>query len=100
MRAKIYGTKERPRLSVFRSHQHIHLQLIDDSKGETIVSASTLEAKSAKGKGERASAVAKLLSERALAAGIKQAVFDRGGYKYHGQVKLVAEKVKEGGLSV
>jgi large subunit ribosomal protein L18 len=103
VRAKIAGTLERPRLNVFRSARHIFAQLIDDSKGHTIVAASTLDeqvrarAKEMDKKAE-AKAVGQLLAERALAKGLKKVVFDRGGYQYHGRVQSLAEGSREGGL--
>ncbi len=103
VRAKVAGTAGRPRLNVFRSSRHIFAQLIDDSKGHTLVAASTLDdtvrsnAKQWK-KTEEAKAVGKLLAERALAMGLKQVVFDRGGYQYHGRIKSLAEGSREGGL--
>ena len=81
----------RARLSVFRSSKHIYAQVIDDLKGETVASASSLEKPAAK-------AVGKLLAERAAAKGVKDVVFDRGGYLYHGRVKALAEAAREGGL--
>lgn len=106
IRAKVKGTKNRPRLSVFRSNKHIFAQLIDDVKGETLVAASDTESvKSAKNqrksglsKVEVASKVGQALAKNALKLGIKQVVFDRGGYKYHGRVKSLAEAAREGGL--
>lgn len=93
----------RPRLSVFRSSKNIYAQVIDDVQGRTLVAASTLE-KDLKGTlktgadVEAAKAVGKLLAERAVAAGVGQVVFDRGGYMYHGRVKALAEAAREGGL--
>ncbi len=98
LRAKIFGTKDRPRLSIFRSSKRMYLQLIDDGAGKTLLSASTGEAKGIKGKESQAKTVGKILSEKALALGIKQIVFDRGGYKYHGRVKAVADAAREAGL--
>ena len=95
------GTTTRPRLSVFRSLQHIHAQVIDDSRGVTLAAASTVEA-SLRGitgqKAARAQAVGKAIAERAIAAGVQQVVFDRGGYLYHGRIKALAEAAREGGL--
>jgi large subunit ribosomal protein L18 len=94
----------RPRLSVFRSNQHIYAQVIDDAEGRTVVAASTLD-KDLKGKlkssGDTSAAaeVGKLVAERALAAGVKEVVFDRGAYLYHGRVKALADGAREGGLS-
>ena len=94
----------RTRLSVFRSSKHIYAQLIDDVKGQTLVSASSLEKdlRSAFKTGadvKAAKAVGKLVAERAAAKGIKEVVFDRGGYLYHGRVKALADAAREGGLS-
>ena len=93
----------RPRLSVFRSSKHIYAQVIDDLKGETLASASSLEKTMRDGGNtganiDAAKAVGKLVAERALAAGIKQVVFDRGAYLYHGRVKTLADAAREGGL--
>jgi large subunit ribosomal protein L18 len=94
----------RPRLSVFRSSKHIYAQVIDDEKGETVASASSME-KEMRGAGntganiDAAKAVGKLLAERAVKAGIKEVVFDRGGYLYHGRVKALADAARESGLS-
>ncbi len=100
IRQKAHG---RPRLSVFRSEQNIHAQVIDDAQGHTLAAASSLDKglKAALKTGankEAATAVGKLLAERALAAGVKQVVFDRGSYMYHGRVKALAEAAREGGL--
>ena len=100
LRQKSHG---RPRLSVFRSSKNIYAQVIDDAQGRTLASASTLD-ESLKGTlktgadKDAAAAVGKLLAERALAAGIKQVVFDRGSYLYHGRVKTLADAAREGGL--
>ncbi len=92
IRGKIRGTKDRPRLSVFRSNKHIYAQLIDDQAGETLAAAS--------GGGDisTASKVGKDLAKKALKLKIKKVVFDRGGYKYHGRVKALAEGARQGGL--
>ena len=100
VRKNISGTAERPRLNVFRSLNHIYAQIIDDTKGITLVAASSMD-KDFEGKGanvEAAKAVGKKVAEKALAAGIKQVVFDRGGYIYHGRVAALAEGAREGGL--
>ena len=100
VRKLISGTTERPRLNVFRSLKHIYAQIIDDTKGVTLVSASTLDKELKENYGgnkDAAKAVGKLVAERALAAGIKSVVFDRGGYIYHGRVKELAEGAREGG---
>ena len=92
----------RPRLSVFRSNRHIYAQLIDDREGRTVAAASTVEnALRSEGGADRAAAgrVGALIAERALAAGHKEVVFDRGGYRYHGRVKALAEAAREGGLT-
>jgi large subunit ribosomal protein L18 len=93
----------RPRLSVFRSGKHIYAQVIDDLKGETVASASSLEkilreAGKTGANIDAAKAVGKLLAERARAAGVKQAVFDRGGFRYHGRVRALADAAREAGL--
>lgn len=103
VRAKIKGTKSVPRVSVFRSNKHVFAQLIDDSTGKTIVS-SVIKSKGksvVKGnKTEIASAVGEMLAKKAQDAGINQAVFDRGGYKYHGRIKALAEGLRKGGLKL
>ncbi|MFN8482822.1 MAG: 50S ribosomal protein L18 [Anaerolineae bacterium] len=103
VRKRVSGTSERPRLSVYRSLVHIYAQVIDDSEGRTLVSASTLDASlkaklAEMTKTEEAQAVGQLVAQRALDAGIKQVVFDRGGYVYHGRVKAVADAAREAGL--
>ncbi len=101
VRAKISGTAACPRLDVFRSLQHIYAQLIDDVAGVTLVSASTTEKDFTAygGNVEAARAVGKLLAERAAEKNIKDCVFDRGGYVYHGRVAALAEGAREGGLN-
>lgn len=101
VRAKISGTAERPRLSVYRSNQHIYAQLIDDLSGHTLAAASSREAGvAAEGAApvEVARAVGQKLAERAKAAGIERAVFDRNGFRYHGRVKSLADGARTGGL--
>jgi large subunit ribosomal protein L18 len=101
VRSTVHGVAARPRLNVFRSLKHIHVQLIDDDAGHTLVAASTLETairSEDNKKAEQAVAVGKLLAQRALAKNIKQVVFDRAGYRYHGRVKAVADGAREGGL--
>lgn len=93
----------RPRLSVFRSSKHIYAQVIDDMEGDTLAAASTLDPKvraelNGKDKTEQAKVVGKVIAERAQEAGIQQVVFDRGGYRYHGRVKALADAAREGGL--
>ena len=100
VRAKISGTPEMPRLNVFRSEVNIYAQVIDDVNGVTLASASSLD-KAIEGYGGNiaaATAVGKLVAERAKAKGIETVVFDRGGYLYHGRVKALAEGAREGGL--
>ena len=101
VRAKVVGTAARPRISVFRSNRGIVAQLIDDERGHTLAAVSWTEA-DLKGlkPAEQASEAGKLLAQRAKDAGIERAVFDRGGYQYHGRVKAFAEGVREGGLAV
>ena len=102
IREKISGTTERPRINVYRSLNHIYTQLIDDSKGVTLVAASSQTKKGEEaiycGNVEAARRVGKLLAERALEKGIKLVVFDRGGYLYHGRVKALADAAREAGL--
>ena len=103
VRKRVYGTSERPRLCVFRSLRHMRAQVIDDVKGTTLAAASTLDAEvrtelDGKDKAGQAAVVGELLAERALEAGIKQVIFDRGGFQYHGRVKALAEAAREGGL--
>jgi len=103
VRGKVNGTSERPRLNVFRSLVNIYAQIIDDTQGCTLVSASTVDhevAGQAAGKKgvDRAKLVGQVLAERAKAVGIKRVVFDRGGYKYQGQIKALADTSRENGL--
>ncbi len=122
VRQRVSGTAERPRLAVFRSLTHIYAQLVDDRAGRTLVSASSVQARASQGvpgapgappgdrgagasgdlrrlkKTEIAAAVGKRLGERAAATGIREAVFDRGGYRYHGRVKALAEAARAAGL--
>jgi large subunit ribosomal protein L18 len=99
IRQKMQGTSERPRLNVYRSLNHIYAQIIDDAKGETLLSASSLASKVKTG-GNVAAAkeVGKLVAERAIEKGIKRVVFDRGGYLYHGRIKALADAAREAGL--
>jgi large subunit ribosomal protein L18 len=97
LRGKVKGTAEKPRLFVFRSHKHIYAQLIDDSHGKVLVSASDLGLK-VKGKIAAAEAVGQAVAEKAKSAKLDKVVFDRGGYKYHGRVKAVAEAARSAGL--
>jgi large subunit ribosomal protein L18 len=103
VRKRVVGTKDKPRMNVFRSLAHIYVQVIDDVRGETLVSSSTIDREvepKLKGlnKTERAGVVGKVLAERAKSKGITRVVFDRGGYKYHGRVKALAEAAREAGL--
>ena len=106
LRKRMTGTQERPRLTVFRSLSHIYVQVIDDMTGKTLVAASSIEPSikgtlAAKARGSNragAQAIGKLVAERALAKGIKQVVFDRNGFLYHGRIRAVAEGAREGGL--
>jgi large subunit ribosomal protein L18 len=101
VRAKVYGTAERPRISVFRSNRGISAQLIDDDAGRTLAAVNWTESDLRPLKPtEQAHRVGTLLAERAQAAGVSTAVFDRGGYKYHGRVKALAEGAREGGLTL
>ncbi len=99
IREKLSGTTERPRLNVYRSLNHIYAQVIDDQKGETLASASTLQLKLKTG-GNVAAAkeIGKAVAEKAVAQGIKRVVFDRGGYLYHGRIKALADAAREAGL--
>ncbi|MBQ7244342.1 MAG: 50S ribosomal protein L18 [Bacilli bacterium] len=99
VRAKISGTAEKPRLCVFRSNKHIEAQIIDDVKGVTLCSASSVQLKLANGSNcEAAAKVGAELAKRALAKGIEVVAFDRGGYLYHGRVAALADAAREGGL--
>jgi large subunit ribosomal protein L18 len=101
LRKKIEGTATRPRLVVTRSARHVFVQIVDDAKGHTLVSASTMEAdmrKSADDKSAKSKAVGLLLAQRAKAAGISEVVFDRGGNRYAGRVAAIADGAREGGL--
>ena len=103
VRLKVKGTASKPRLCVFRSLNHIYAQVIDDSQGHTLVAASTLDTEiksdsAGKSKTDRAEIVGSLLAKRAVDKGISQVAFDRGGCKYHGRVKALAEAARKGGL--
>ena len=103
VRKHVSGTPERPRLNVFRSLEHVYAQVIDDSVGLTLASSSTIDREVRSqvvelSKTEQARVVGKVIAERALAKGIKKVVFDRGGYRYHGRVKALAEAAREAGL--
>jgi large subunit ribosomal protein L18 len=98
VREKIRGSAARPRLAVYRSITHIYAQLIDDDAGKTLVAASSVEAKAGGKKSERAKTVGAALGEKAKAKGIAEAVFDRGGYRYHGRVKALGDAARSAGL--
>jgi large subunit ribosomal protein L18 len=99
VRAKVRGTAERPRLSVFRSNRGIQAQLIDDVKGHTVAAVNWVEADlKSLARMEQAKKAGELLAERAKAAGVEECVFDRGGYRYHGKVRALADGAREGGL--
>jgi len=97
IREKLSGTTERPRLNVYRSLNHIYAQVIDDQKGETLVSASTIKLKTG-GNVAAAKEIGKEIAEKAVAKGVKQVVFDRGGFLYHGRIKALADAAREAGL--
>jgi large subunit ribosomal protein L18 len=102
VRKRLRGTAGRPRLAVYRSLQHIYVQVIDDDRGHTLVAASTLDADLRDGEGNKvadAQRVGRAIAERAKAKGIDTVVFDRGGYLYHGRVKALAEAAREAGLT-
>ena len=100
LRKKVTGTAEKPRLAVFRSLKHVYAQIIDDTKGHTLVSASSQDAgHEGGGNAEGAKAVGARLAEKAKAAGIETVVFDRGGFAYHGRVAALADGARDGGLN-
>jgi large subunit ribosomal protein L18 len=101
VRKTVTGTEERPRLCVYRSLNHIYCQIVDDSKGKTLASASTLDndlKSDKKRKTEKAASVGKLIAERASESGISKVVFDRSGYQYHGRIKALADAARKAGL--
>lgn len=102
VRKRVDGTAERPRLNVYRSLDHIYAQVVDDARGHTVASASSLDASLRGDKNggnlDGAKAVGRLVAERAQAAGVKAVVFDRGGYLYHGRIQALADAAREGGL--
>jgi large subunit ribosomal protein L18 len=103
VRTRVRGTTERPRLAVFRSLRHVYAQVIDDTKGVTVAAASSqdgevLAERDGKPKSEVSKLVGALIAQRALARGVSKVVFDRGGYKYHGRAKALADAAREGGL--
>lgn len=98
LRKKVVGTSERPRLAVYRSLKHIYAQIIDDTKGHTLVAASSVEAEITNGNRDGAKLVGSKIAERAKEAGISSVVFDRGGFRYHGRVASLADAAREAGL--
>ncbi len=103
IRRHVHGTAERPRLNIFRSLEHIYAQVVDDDLGNTLAAASTLDPElrgqiDSMNKTQQAARVGALVAQRALAKGLKQVVFDRGGYPYHGRVKALADGARDGGL--
>ncbi|TDM00308.1 MAG: 50S ribosomal protein L18 [Flavobacteriaceae bacterium] len=100
IRSKVFGTAERPRLSVFKSNKEMYAQIIDDTTGVTLCSASTRVEKLDGTKTEKASSVGKALAAKAIKSGISEVVFDRNGFVYHGRIKALAEGAREGGLKI
>jgi large subunit ribosomal protein L18 len=105
VRRKVAGTPERPRLAVFRSLNHLYAQVIDDTQGKTLAAASSMEAEvkaqaAGKSKSEISKVIGALVARRARSAGVDKVVFDRGGFKYHGRVKALADSAREEGLSI
>jgi large subunit ribosomal protein L18 len=98
VRRRVVGTAERPRLAVFRSNRHIYAQIIDDAGGRTVAAAGSVALPGDGDKKEAARRVGSELAKRAKAAGVSSVVFDRGGYQYHGRVKVLADAAREGGL--
>lgn len=100
IRGRVAGTPDRPRLAIYKSLKHIHAQIIDDLAGRTLASASSLDEGVAdkNGNSKSAAAVGKLIAERAVKAGVRQVAFDRGGFRFHGRVKALADAAREGGL--
>ncbi|GIV31943.1 MAG: 50S ribosomal protein L18 [Saprospiraceae bacterium] len=98
IRKKVNGTPTKPRLNVFRSNKEIYCQLVDDVHGHTLAAATSLNANLKGTKTEKAKEVGKIIAQKALALGIQEVVFDRGGYLYHGRVKALADGAREGGL--
>lgn len=101
IRATIAGTIKRPRVSVFKSNRHVFVQLIDDESGKTILSSKVISSQKSKLKGnktDKAAEIGKIIAEKAKTAGISEVVFDRGGYRYHGRIKALADGLRAGGL--
>lgn len=102
VRAKIFGTAQRPRVSVFKSNKHVFVQFIDDNANKTIISSKVVSDNKSEMKGnkiDKATKIGEMLAEKAKEAGIKEIIFDRGGFKYHGRVRAVAEGLRKGGLN-
>ena len=99
VRKNVHGIADRPRLAVFRSSNHIYAQVIDDDRGHTLAAATSLDLKSSDSKTDTAKIVGGIVAKAALAAGVTKVVFDRGGYKYHGRVKALADAARSEGLS-
>ncbi len=99
VRKRVAGTSARPRLSVFRSNKQIYAQIVDDIAGQTLAAASSLESEGADDKKSAATSVGQAIAKKASESGIKQVVFDRAGYKYHGRVKALADGARAGGLN-
>lgn len=103
VRAKVWGTPDRPRVSVFKSSKHVFAQFIDDKSGRTILSNRVVSGGKNKVKGtktEKAMKIGEILAEKAKEVGIKEVIFDRGGFKYHGRIKAVAEGLRKGGIKL
>lgn len=100
VRRRIYGTAERPRLSVYRSNVHVYAQLVDDDEGHTLIAADSREIGEAENRKDAAGKVGELVAQRASEAGIEEAVFDRGGNRYHGRIAALADGARSGGLKV
>jgi len=100
VRARILGTAQRPRLSVFRSNRYTYIQLINDLTGKTLISASTYGLKESGNKSSKAGRLGKIIAEKAKEKGISKVVIDRGKYKYHGRIRAVAESLKEEGINI
>ena len=99
IRKRVFGSAEQPRLAIYRSSKHMYAQLIDDYSGKTLAAANTVQAKAEKGGNiDAAKQVGSAIAEKAKAAGIEKVTFDRGGFKYHGRVKALADAAREGGL--
>lgn len=100
VRSRIFGTAQRPRLSIFRSNRYTYVQLINDAEGKTLATASSLDEKTKNRRTDGAARIGKAIGEKASRLDIKQAVVDRGGYRYHGRVKAVVEAARAAGLKI